>query len=94
VSTLSSKVDKFGRPTIQTTNEVSSQEDQEELQERDLEYDREEGHQEMNDTEGIWGFGNAGQAHLNTAQFLVRLSAKVNNCTMLCGYNRAACTIV
>jgi hypothetical protein len=90
VSTLSSKVDKFGQPTVHTIDEDTSQEDQEGLQERDLESDQ-EGPQGMNDTDGILEFGNAEQALLNTAQFLVRLSAKVDNRTMLCSYNRAAC---
>jgi hypothetical protein len=70
---------------------VSSQDDLDEIPEGGSESDREEGSQGTNDTDGISEFGNAGQVHYDETKCLVRLSSKVNNWTMLCGFDRVTC---
>jgi hypothetical protein len=70
---------------------VSSQDDLDEIPEGGSESDREEGSQGTNDTDGISEFGNAGQVHYDETKCLVRLSSKVNNRTMLCGFDRDTC---
>jgi hypothetical protein len=78
----------FEAVTVET---VSSPDDLDEIPEGGSESDREEGSQGTNDTDGISEFGNAGQVHYDVTKCLVRLSSKVNNRTMLCGFDRDTC---
>jgi hypothetical protein len=82
-------VDLFDAAVVDTTS--SPDDDLVELPEGGSESDREEESLGTNDTDRISEFGNAGQAHYGNTKCLVRLSAKVSNRTMLCGFDRDSC---
>jgi hypothetical protein len=78
-------------PEVVAVETVSSQGNLDKILEGGSESNREEGSQGTNNTDGISEFGIAGQVHYDEMKCLERLLSKVDNRTMLCGFDHHTC---